>query len=159
VKEIPLSQGKVALVDDEDYERVVCFNWCASKARDTYYAVRGVRVNGKKRLQLMHRLLLRLVPGDTRQGDHRNGNGLDNRRSCNLRIGTHSQNQHNKSKTSRNTSGFKRVSYSKERRKWEVQIGINGKAIHLGRFPSAETAFNAYVEAAQKYHGEFANVK
>lgn len=98
MKTIPLTQGQVALVDDEDYEYLMQWKWCAAWNGNTYYAFRGgKKEHGKKRQMIkMHRDLL-----DTPRGlevDHLNGNGLDNRR-CNIRNCTHKenmQNQHNR---------------------------------------------------------------
>jgi len=89
MKEIPLSQGLVALVDDEDFERVNQFKWCASKeSRGTkFYAIRWQRINGKQTKIRMHRFILGLPPGKEckhyQSGlvvDHVNGNSLDNRK-------------------------------------------------------------------------------
>lgn len=94
MKKIPLSQGLFALVDDEDYERVSQYKWCASKeSRGTkFYAIRWERINGKQTKIRMHRFILGLPPGKQcshyQNGlvvDHVNGNSLDNRK-CNLEL-------------------------------------------------------------------------
>jgi hypothetical protein len=91
-REIQLTQGKVAMVDDEDYERIARHKWQA--ARDvggTYYAVRS---DVDCRSIKMHREVMGLLPGDKRQVDHVHHNTLDNRKS-ELRICTPIENSHN----------------------------------------------------------------
>jgi hypothetical protein len=87
MRTIPLTQGKVALVDDADFDRLDSYNWCAHKHCNTWYAVRNGRRNsrGIRPLVLMHRQLLRASSGV--DIDHRDGNGLNNRRK-NLRVAT-----------------------------------------------------------------------
>jgi hypothetical protein len=95
MKTIPLPKGKVALVSDEDYERVAAFKWCASlESRGTkWYAIRRVTVNGKAVKIRMHRFVMGLPPGgeDGRVVDHLNHDSLDNRRE-NLEIVTQEEN-------------------------------------------------------------------
>jgi hypothetical protein len=156
MKEIPLTRGFVAIVDDEDFERLSAFKW---RANAEGYAIRDVPHplrSGKKTVEFMHRSLLGLEFGDKRQGDHRNNCCQDNRRA-NLRIATHAENSRNKPLTKDNTSGLKGASWHSRDRKWLSQIQVNGKAVHLGRFDSAEAAHTAYVKAAASLHAEFAN--
>jgi len=87
--------------------------------------------------------------------DHKNGNGLDNRK-FNLRICTRSQNQQNKKKPISNTSGFKGVAWSKAANKWCAYIAVNKERIHLGLFVDPKEAARAYDTAARKFFGEFA---
>jgi hypothetical protein len=86
-KEIPLTQGKVAVVDEEDFDRLNKHKWYACKNGNTFYALRKSNVNGKRLTILMHREILGLKPGDPGV-DHRDGNGLNNRRK-NLRLASH----------------------------------------------------------------------
>src|SRR5260221_4970142 len=82
MKEVPLTQGKAALVDDEDYERVNQFKWYLVEAKYLRYANRSPYNKGKQSTLRMHRFILGLT--DSKQHvDHINGNGLDNRK-CNL---------------------------------------------------------------------------
>jgi hypothetical protein len=88
--------------------------------------------------------------------DHINGVTDDNRIE-NLREATLSQNKFNRGKTKANTSGFKGVFKTQYPGKWRSQIKVNGKLIYLGQFNSKEDAYKKYLDAAQKYHGEFAH--
>ena len=149
-KQIRLSQGKFAIVDDEDFDFLNQWKWCAAKNRNTYYAYRAD--NGKN--IYMHRLILNAPAGI--EVDHRHGNGLDNRRS-EIRLCTHAENQHNYRKQSEATSQYKGITWNKHMKKWRVQIRSDGKHIDLGHFSNQIEAAHAYDEAARKYHGEFAN--
>lgn len=104
----------------------------------------------------MHRVILGLIHGDGKEADHINGDTLDNRRE-NLRVCEHKDNVRNIRFNSKNTSGFKGVSYHKVRRKFQAYIGVDGKRLYLGLHDTAEDAHAAYRKAADKYHGEFAN--
>lgn len=147
MKEIPLSRGLVAIVDDEDFDWLNQWKWYAGnngKAR-TMYAIRMAAVEGKRRKFRMHREIMN--PPDGMEVDHINHNGLDNRRS-NLRIVTSSQNSRNtrKPRTGR-TSKYKGVTYEKDRvghvARWRVGIRINGKHKWLGRFRTEVEAARA----------------
>ena len=154
MKEILLTQGKVALVDDEDFEVLNKVKWAAHKMSNIFYAARnGTPINGKQKTILMHREILR--PPKELHVDHVDHNGLNNQRH-NLRIATRSQNMHNQGKRINNTSGYKGVCWDKQNKKWRTQIKLNGKIIFLGYFPTKEDAHTAYVKACHKYHGEFA---
>lgn len=89
MRRIELTQGKVAIVDNEDFEKVNQYSWCASlESRGTkWYAVRWCRMNGKSRKVRMHRFILGLPTGfeDERVVDHLNHDSLDNRK-CNLEV-------------------------------------------------------------------------
>ena len=100
---------------------------------------------------MLHRVILNAPPGV--KVDHRNRNTLDNRRE-NLRLATNKGNCQNRSKMRNNTSGFKGVSWDKD--KWRAVIHTDGKWIRLGRFEDPEIAAHAYDEAAQRFYGEFA---
>lgn len=162
MKEIPLTQGKVALVSDEDYSTLSQYKW---QYTGTGYASRSERFGpvdktevGWKRYKykgfLMHREILE--PPSGMQVDHINGNKLDNRRS-NLRLCTRSQNYWNKGKQSNNKSGYKGVFWAKHVQRWRARVMSNGRITELGYFDSPEEAHRSYVKAAKQVHGEFAH--
>ena len=155
IKLAPSKFGEMfALVDDYDYEYLYKYNWRADKKRNTFYAViDDVDDNGKRITVFMHRVIMKTRKG--MQVDHKDGNGLNNQR-INLRNVTHAENQRNKGKLRNNTSGYKGVSWSKQNKKWQVQIKLNGKGIRVGQFSSKEDAYEAYCAACIKFHGEFA---
>lgn len=152
MKQIELTQGKVALVDDADYEELSKHNWFAHKSRNTFYAERKVSKNTHIK---MHRQLLGLESGDGKKTDHQNHNGLDNRH-CNIRICTQQQNHRNLLPLKRKSSKYKGVSWFKLRKKWRVRITVNKKVKHLGYFNHEQLAALVYNLAAKKYFGNFA---
>lgn len=148
-REIPLTQGQVALVSANRYEELMLRKWCAAWSSRTrsFYAVTG-------RPQIkMHRLILGLQSGDSREGDHRSGITLDNRDE-NLRIATPQQNRYNKATPKHNTTGHKGITYEKGR--YRVRISVNGKRINLGSRAVFSDAVTLYTEAEKQYYGEFA---
>lgn len=155
MKAIPLTQGKVALVDDEDFDWLNKWKWCATKDRNTWYAVRAQWKNGKYIRIIMHRLILRAPCGT--ETDHKDRNGLNNQRD-NLRLATTVQNQQNKIKQRGLSSQYKGVSWRKDIAKWRVQIFIKGKRLYLGHFHSEKQAANAYDRAARKHFRKYARL-
>lgn len=152
-KQIQLSQGKVALVDDEDFDRLAPHKWYVRKDKHgKYYALRSAWGLMRKTVY-MHREIIGAPRGMI--VDHVNGNALDNQRS-NLRLCTNSENMCNRGKQTDNTSGYKGVTWNSHRRRWQAQIKLNGKMVQSGRFDTPEDAARAYDEAARKHHGEFA---
>lgn len=150
MREIPLSQGKIALVDDGDYEALSQHKWTADFTGKVWYAIRSVKKNGKWTHVRMHQVIL----PNCERVDHKNGDGLDNQRS-NLRPATHRQNLINSRK--RNvTSGFRGV--DKPTIRWRARIVVNGVRHHLGMFDSKEAAGRAFDEANLKFNGEFARL-
>lgn len=145
MKQIPLTKGQVALVDDSDYEWLMQWKWRAQRSHLTWYAVRTERLSTGKRVAVcMHRELLGLKRGDGLQGDHKNHNGLDNRR-VNLRIVTNQDNRFNLSRA----RGY---CWCNEQERFRAYIYAHGKQYHLGYYPTAQEARDAYMEAKSKLH-------
>ena len=156
MKLIELTQGKVALVDDEDFEKVNQLKWYVAYRDKKYWCpVRGIKFNGKLKMLYMSRFIMNVTDSKI-YIDHINHDTLDNRKS-NLRVCTHAENCYNQRKSKRSTSGYKGVSYHKHVKKWQAQICINYKYIHLGYFNNPKLAYEAYCKTAIKYHGEFAH--
>ena len=154
MRTIPLTRGKVAIVDDEDFERFGGFKWYADK-RNAWYARRAFGPRSHRKSVYMHRQILNAPP--SLECDHINGNGLDNRR-CNLRLCTRSQNNMNRHRSCGGSSRFKGVGRHNPRNKWRAYIGDNGKLHHLGLFANEIDAAHAYDNAATELFGEFASL-
>ena len=152
MKEIQLTQGQVALVDDEDFEALSQSKWWANKDRNTFYAYRWIKVDGKGIAQSMHNAIL-----NGKGIDHIDKNGLNNQKS-NLRFCTISENAMNQRKQRNTSSIYKGVCIDKPYGKWRSHIRINGKAIDLGSFTSEVEAAKAYNAKAIELFGEFANL-
>lgn len=156
-KQIPLSRGQFALVDDEDYAWLNQYKWTwqpPTKNRQTGYAYRREYPSNKS--ILMHRLILDAPKG--MQVDHINGDGLDNQRQ-NLRLATNRQNHFNLPKRQDGeTSNYKGVYLAPSGYGWVAQIRADEQHIHLGTFPTQREAAIAYNAAALQYHGEFARL-
>jgi hypothetical protein len=160
-REITLSQGKVAVVDDADFDWLNQWKWFALKSAqsDHWCAARNTsRKSSKKRVLYMHRLIAGLEFGDGREVDHINLDSLDNCRS-NLRVTDRTGNMRNRRRRRTNRSGFKGVSFFKRDGNWKSRIVVDGKEIWLGYFSTPEAAHAAYCEAAKQYHGEFARTE
>lgn len=151
---VSLTKGYEAVIDAADVSMVDGFCWCACENRATVYAVRSHRDDfGRISHVKMHRALMRAP--QVLLVDHRDGNGLNNRRSTNLRLATKSQNQWNSAVNARNKIGCKGVSFAKREGKWRAVIGVGGKLCSLGYFHSPEEAASAYRAASSTLHGEF----
>lgn len=140
-----------------------CANWNSRYAgKETFVRTDS---EGRKRAEIFarphkaHRVIWAMVHGEwpTHTVDHED---LDpgNNRLNNLRAATESQNQHNRTKTRANTSGFKGVFRDKRRGAWFAAITVNSRSIYLGAYATPEDASRAYADAAAKYHGKFARV-
>lgn len=148
MKQIPLSKGSVALVDDADYDSMIRHSWHlqTSGTSDRLYARNGNR-------QMMHRLILGLNPGDVREADHIDGDGLNNQRS-NLRVVTHSENLRNTLRYRGSFSKYKGVWYDKRNKRYRAAVMHQGNTITAGSFKAEEDAATAYNFAAYELFGE-----
>ena len=151
---IILTQGKEALIDEEDYEMVNKHTWYAHKQWG-YYARTNIRKNKKRTCILMHRFIMGAKKGQ--MIDHINCNGLDNRRS-NLRFCTPTGNSINRRKNIGCSSKYKGVHWHNQNRKWRSQIMINKKSTQVGMFECEIVAARAYDQQAIRLHGEFAKL-
>jgi len=155
MKKIILSNGRVTLVDDEDYDHLSQFRWYQHHSG---YAVRSIYPNGrcKAKQVSMHSLLI-----DRPEGmviDHIDGNTLNNQKT-NLRVCTKRQNTFNSSMQCNNTSGFKGVALIHMKTpKWLASIKYEGKTYRIGCFTDKLDAARAYNKAAKEYFGDFARL-
>ena len=155
MKSIKLTQGKITLVSDEDFDLLKSHNWFYHKSNHNGnggYAERNVYVNGKQVSLKMHRVILNAQ--NNFEVDHINSDKLDNRRE-NLRLAKKGENQKNVGKRKNNTSGFKGINWHCN--KWRARININNQSIYLGHFETKQKAFYWYCLAANIIHQEFAN--
>jgi hypothetical protein len=152
VMKIPLTQSKVALVDDEDYERVKNHNWFATHNSNSriWYAVMGHNVK-------LHQLILGI-----KNIDHIDGDGLNNTRA-NLREATSQQNGWNRRKPrqdyrGKESSKFKGVSKQTLGSSWCCRIVHSYKTYYIGSFKTEEEAAVAYDKKAIELFGEYAKL-
>ncbi len=153
MKHILLTQGKFAIVDDDMYDYLNQWKWCASKARcgNAWYAMRRPHVK-------MHHQISGKQKGSGGEVDHLNGDGLDNRRE-NLRICSHSANMQNRHSLGKGkTSKYQGVCWDKHRKRWRAQIGKDEKRITIGRYKNSEDAAKAYDRKALELYGEQAKL-
>lgn len=137
------------MVDDEDYNNLNQYFWSV----DLHGAVSGwVGAESYRRI-LLHRFIMN-APDDM-EVDHIDGDRLNNQK-FNLRLATSSQNKCNRGPRKDNRSGYKGVSWHKQREKWTVRIMSGGKYLSLGLFTSKEDAAKAYNAAAVTYQNDFA---
>lgn len=158
MKHIPLTQGKLTVVDDEDYEWLMQWKWNARRDRaGRWYAARAIPDLTKRHKQtavLMHRVITNAPPD--MWVDHKNHNALDNRRD-NLRVCTPAGNSRNARIRSDNRSGYKGVGWHKKFNRWRARIIIDGRRHDVGHFRTPLEAALAYDRAAREHYGEFAH--
>lgn len=163
MKTVPLggkkAAGRVALVDDEDYDLVMQHGWSVWEYQRNPgchpvgpYARTNFRREGRRVPVMMHVLITGYA-----ETDHRDGNGLNNQRS-NLREVSHRQNMANRRKGLRGSSRFKGVSWYAPSRKWKAQIRTGGRHFYLGLFADEAAAARAYDRVALEFWGEFARL-
>lgn len=133
---IPLTQGRVAIIDFADFESVRGQKWCATRKGRRWYVMRKVR----RKTVYLHQQVLGNGPGDI---DHKDGNGLNNCRDNLCRV-SHADNVRGFNRPRlNNTSGVRGVSWYKAGRKWHARLKHNGKTFHLGYFENLTDAVNA----------------
>jgi hypothetical protein len=155
--EIKLTQGYVAIIDDEDYHLIKNYNWRVriSPKINIKYATATTKIGkGEHKIISMHRIILGLTDPLVFT-DHKDHDGLNNRRN-NLRTCTRSQNNQNRRPAKNSSSQYLGVYKSKN--KWTAVINANKKVTRLGSFEDEELAAKAYDKEALKQYGEFANL-
>lgn len=153
MKLIALTQGRFAMVDDGDYEKLNQFRWYANYQHNNWYAIRR---DGKEKIK-MHRAIMDCKKGDGKILDHIDHNGLNCQRN-NMRFCTSSGNAKNVSKQKNKSSKYLGVYLCRRNKNWKAAIRNNRNRIHLGVFQTEADAAKAYNKAAKIYHGEFANL-
>ena len=159
MKEIKLSKGFVALVDDDDFEYLNQWKWHVFKSGSGFRAVRNKprgTNGGKQGAIYMHRVVLKVTDPKI-SVDHKDHNTLNNQKE-NLRKATHSQNMANRTPHKGSTSIYLGVNFCGQHKKWRCQIYKNGRKIFMGYFVDEKDAALAYNKEAIKLHGEFANL-
>lgn len=169
MKYIQLTQGQITVVDDDNFEQLNIYKWCAYKMENNYYAARQITVKSqnkeenikrKKKTILIHIEIMEKENRKLRKNeeiDHIDGNPLNNRKS-NLRIVNRSQNNMNRKKRKKTSSMYKGVSFDRSRDKWIAQLTKNKIRKLYKRFNIEIEAARAYDKAAKKYFGEFARL-
>jgi hypothetical protein len=153
VKDILLSRGLVALVDDADFAAVSAFKWHTLKCKRHVYAARNVyRADGTRTLLLLHKFLM----PEAALVDHEDGNGLNCSRQ-NLRAATRSQNQQAFCHKRKGTSKFRGVNLRRRKGTWVARIQTPTGRLYLGDFELETDAARAYNIAAKQLFGKFAS--
>lgn len=150
---IPLTQGYVAVIDFDDFEKVRGTKWHVAKRGRRFYAGRHRSTTDGGGYQFLHQLLR----PNSKQTDHVDGDGLNNRQE-NLRSANHRKNQQGfQRKAYGKTSKYRGVRRRSDCARWSAEITANGKHINLGLFTKERDAARAYDNAARQHFGEFAS--
>lgn len=145
MREMILTKGKVAIVDDEDYDNLLNYHWHASPGhRNTFYARRGEWDSKEKKMKTirMNRQILNYYGPDVI--DHIDGNPLNNQKS-NLRVVTSRTNSNNRHHET--SSGLRGISWHTSRKKWRVYMRVGGKQRHFGFYSDINEAIKTTVVA------------
>lgn len=162
MKEIVLTQGQVALIDDEDYEWLSRWKWCADRknGKCSYYAV---STHMGKRIRMHNLVYKKYNSEEYSELDHIDKNGLNNTKS-NLRTCSRSENNFNRRNYGILPKGVRmdRHKYTKRNgdivvyERYQARINVNGKSIFLGNYSNLDDAINVYTEASKKYYPNYA---
>ena len=155
MKQIPLSRGLFALVDDSDYEELAKHKWHTTRQVNCFYARRNVYTKRKPKGILMHRAIMGDITGVSY--DHIDGNGLNNQRN-NLRVASYVQNSQNRAKKVNCISKYKGVTWHVPNQKWVARVGGDKKRYCVGYFYDEVEAAKAYDKKARELFGEFARL-
>lgn len=157
MKEIPLTKEMVAIVDDEDFEKVSKYKWHAGQCGNKIYGKTG---NGKPNSvrMYMHRFILNVTDSKIKV-DHIDGNTLNNQKH-NLRHASQHENiRHRSGMRKGNTSGYRGIKKDKRsgqsKNPWIARISVDSKTKYIGSFSTAEEAARAFDKAAKEVYGEF----
>ena|SRR5947208_2399006 len=146
MKEIVLTRGYIAIVDDEYYDKLNKFSWYEANG----YATTNMGQGKDRHTIFMHNMVLWSPRG--LEIDHINGDTLDNRRT-NLRIVTHKENMRNQ-KIKAHSSRYKGVHWDSAVNKWRATTKIDGKVVHIGRYLTELEAAKAYNEFVSRTDSE-----
>lgn len=156
MKLIPLTQGKFAMVDDEDFDELNKFKWSYYSSRRKEYAIRNSYTGKKHTTVRMHRQILNETNPEIFI-DHEDGNGLNNQK-LNLRRCSNKQNCANRRSHENVTSNYLGVYWRNDSKKWRVSGVSDGKRFNIGHFDNEIDAAKAYDAWAKINHKEFANL-
>lgn len=155
IKEIPLTQGFVTIVDEDIYAVLSTVKWYAkyNASGNSYYPACNTFNEHRNRITLrMHTVIIPNIPKGY-EIDHINGNTLDNRR-INLRVCSLRENRQNRTVSRNKKNKYKGVSWNEKLKKWITRV----QKKHIGCFNTEEQAANAYNIEAIKQFGEFARL-
>lgn len=161
MKKIPLTQGKLTIVDDEDFEYLNQFKWHVVSKKGIYYAVRKqylYTINHKEKYSTIYMARLIMNTPSNCLCDHKDGNGLNNQQS-NLRNCTKAENQQNHGPQKNNTSGYKNIYWHEQDEMWRVRISAKGQSTQGGLHHNIEDALTERDILIKEMHGRFARTE